>query len=286
MVIKPLKMFFINKYLFFLRYLASDRYQKSAILYAADRYDMCTEPSEDYYAGIYLQFIRDDISTVFGRGQLKILDVGCGSGRISLPLAQEGYQITGIDISAVSIEKARQYAKERDIKIDFRVFDITTEKGDILGNDFDCVICTEMIYMIKNPENLIREFLKLIRLYYILHSIMQGSWSDAEKIAKNYSGFLGGIKFNWITIEKIVEMYSTMGIAPKKFRAIGPCSGIEGDPQSCISIPAELNEHERAQLRTIEINIAEIYPESGRYLYVAASVERISEVKNEADKNI
>jgi len=247
---------------------------------------MCTEPSEDYYADIYLQFIKEDITTVFGRRSLKILDVGCGSGRISLPLAQEGHQITGIDISTVSIEKARQYAKERGIPIDFRVFDITNERGDIFGNDFDCIICTEMIYMIKNPDNLIRELRNLIkpggliiisfrtRLYYLLHFIMRGSWNDAELIANNYSGMLfDGIKFNWVTIEKIAEMYSAMGINPKKFRAIGPCSGIEGDPQACFSIPAALNDNERVQLKTIEILMAEIYPEAGRYLYVAAIVE-------------
>ena len=103
---------------------------------------------------------------------------------------------------------------------------------------------------------------------------MRGSWNDAELIAKNYSGILfGGVKINWITIERIAEMYSAMGINPKKFRAIGPCSGTEGDPQACFSIPAKLNNDEKAQLKTVEILMAEVYPESGRYLYVSAIVE-------------
>src|SRR5579884_273651 len=38
----------------------------------------------------------------------KILELACGSGRVLLPLAQEGYEITGVDTSAEMLKLARQ----------------------------------------------------------------------------------------------------------------------------------------------------------------------------------
>lgn len=42
-----------------------------------------------------------------------LLDLGCGQGRISLPLAEAGYQVTGVDYSTVSLEYARTAADAR-----------------------------------------------------------------------------------------------------------------------------------------------------------------------------
>jgi SAM-dependent methyltransferase len=42
----------------------------------------------------------------------KILELGCGSGRALLPLAREGYDITGVDSSAAMLELAQQQVRE------------------------------------------------------------------------------------------------------------------------------------------------------------------------------
>lgn len=43
---------------------------------------------------------------------LKILDVGCGTGRHAIELTKRGYKITGIDRSESQLERAREKAKE------------------------------------------------------------------------------------------------------------------------------------------------------------------------------
>ena len=40
-----------------------------------------------------------------------ILDLACGIGRISIPLAENGYKVIGIDISPSYIQRAKEYAK-------------------------------------------------------------------------------------------------------------------------------------------------------------------------------
>ncbi len=50
---------------------------------------------------------------------LKIIDIGCGTGRHSLELSKRGYGITGIDLSESLLEKAREKAKQNGLQIDF-----------------------------------------------------------------------------------------------------------------------------------------------------------------------
>ncbi len=50
---------------------------------------------------------------------LKIIDIGCGTGRHSIELSKRGYSLTGIDLSASLLKKAGEKAKQNDLKIDF-----------------------------------------------------------------------------------------------------------------------------------------------------------------------
>ncbi|WBW97339.1 class I SAM-dependent methyltransferase [Oceanirhabdus sp. W0125-5] len=53
-------------------------------------------------------------------GDLKILDVGCGTGRHSLEFAKRGHKVTGIDIASLYIDEARKKALYNDLDVDFR----------------------------------------------------------------------------------------------------------------------------------------------------------------------
>lgn len=50
---------------------------------------------------------------------LKVLDIGCGTGRHSIELAKRGYNVTGIDLSESQIERAREKAKQERAGVDF-----------------------------------------------------------------------------------------------------------------------------------------------------------------------
>ncbi|MFO7618031.1 MAG: class I SAM-dependent methyltransferase [Bacteroidales bacterium] len=50
---------------------------------------------------------------------LRILDVGCGTGRHAIELTARGYQVTGIDLSEAQLAKARLKARERGVEVTF-----------------------------------------------------------------------------------------------------------------------------------------------------------------------
>jgi len=54
---------------------------------------------------------------------LKILDVGCGTGRHAIELTKRGYKVTAIDLSEAQIKKAREKAQAENLIIDFQVHD-------------------------------------------------------------------------------------------------------------------------------------------------------------------
>jgi 2-polyprenyl-3-methyl-5-hydroxy-6-metoxy-1,4-benzoquinol methylase len=51
--------------------------------------------------------------------KLKILDIGCGTGRHSIELAKRGYNLTGIDLSESLLEKAKEKATIDNLTISF-----------------------------------------------------------------------------------------------------------------------------------------------------------------------
>ena len=54
---------------------------------------------------------------------LKIIDIGCGTGRHSIELTKRGYNITGVDLSESQLKRAREKAKEQGVEIVFKRHD-------------------------------------------------------------------------------------------------------------------------------------------------------------------
>lgn len=116
---------------------------------------------------------------------LKILDIGCGTGRHSLELARRGYNVTGIDLSASMITKAQNNAQTENLKIDFRIKDARNFNFNqsfdlaimICEGAFPLMETDEMNYLIlKNACSSIKPGGKLIfstlnGLYPLFHSV-------------------------------------------------------------------------------------------------------------------
>ena len=74
---------------------------------------------------------------------LRILDVGCGGGILSEPLARMGAKVVGIDPSAEVIAAAELHAAQSGLAIDYRA--ATAEALAAAGERFDVVIALEVV---------------------------------------------------------------------------------------------------------------------------------------------
>jgi 2-polyprenyl-3-methyl-5-hydroxy-6-metoxy-1,4-benzoquinol methylase len=55
--------------------------------------------------------------------KIKILDIGCGTGRHAIELTRRGYNVTGVDLSESQLSRARQKAREQKLEIKFLLHD-------------------------------------------------------------------------------------------------------------------------------------------------------------------
>lgn len=107
---------------------------------------------------IRLEYIRDRLCKVFGRNRrsfdalagLRVLDVGCGGGLVSEPLARMGASVTGIDVSGANVGAARAHAREEGVDIDYRC--VTIEEIRAAGEQFDAVLCMEVVEHVADVD--------------------------------------------------------------------------------------------------------------------------------------
>jgi ubiquinone/menaquinone biosynthesis C-methylase UbiE len=69
----------------------------------------------------------------------RVLDVGCGYGRIALPLASAGYRVDAIDLSPVLVHAARGAAAKEGVSVDFKIGSMT--RLPYAAAAFDAVLC-------------------------------------------------------------------------------------------------------------------------------------------------
>ena len=100
----------------------------------AEFYDRLMEDA-DYGAWVsfYLRCFE-----AFGVRPEKILDLACGTGNITLPLAECGYDMTGIDQSAEMLCLARKKADDRKIRVCLSEQDIAAFDA---GGRYDAAVC-------------------------------------------------------------------------------------------------------------------------------------------------
>jgi 2-polyprenyl-6-hydroxyphenyl methylase/3-demethylubiquinone-9 3-methyltransferase len=97
---------------------------------------------------------------------LKILDVGCGGGILSIPLARLEAKVTGIDLGKENIEIASKKAEEDGISVNF--MNISVEELIEKKETYDVVICSEVLEHVENPKEFISSLSKLLKKSGIL----------------------------------------------------------------------------------------------------------------------
>jgi SAM-dependent methyltransferase len=102
--------------------------------------------SEDVYAHtkyeILLRWLR-------GRGSLRVLNAGCGSGELSQLLAAEGHDVVGIDPGLEYIQLARKRLADRFPNCRFVVSSIENYREE---SDFDAVVSTDVLEHIEDDR--------------------------------------------------------------------------------------------------------------------------------------
>lgn len=92
----------------------------------------------------------------------KLLDFGCGPGNLSFALAQEGYEVTGVDAAEHMIQIANEQLAQTELtKLNFQV--MKAENISLFRESFDAVVCSSVIEYIEYDKKFLKDLIGLLK---------------------------------------------------------------------------------------------------------------------------
>jgi SAM-dependent methyltransferase len=112
---------------------------------------------------------------------IRVLDVACGSGNQSIPSAQTGAKVTGVDIAPNLIEQARKWAADENVEIQFDEGD--AENLPYADGEFDVVMTMFGAMFAPRPERVAAELVRVSRPGGL---IAMGNWTPAGFVGQMF----------------------------------------------------------------------------------------------------
>jgi len=121
---------------------------------------------EDFGHSIRTPAERAAWDRIFGlvllsRGPLDAIDLGCGTGFLSLELAARGHRVTGVDFAPAMLARAERKAAERSLSVRFEQAD--AEQLPFAPASFDLAISRHVLWTLPHPEAAIDEWVRVLR---------------------------------------------------------------------------------------------------------------------------
>lgn len=117
---------------------------------------------------IRLGFIRSSAAEHFDRdmrplqpfGGLSLLDIGCGGGLLSEPMARMGFQVTGVDASEQNVRAANAHAREQRLSVQYRT--ATAEMLVQEDRHYDVILNMEVVEHVADVTGFLQACAALI----------------------------------------------------------------------------------------------------------------------------
>ncbi len=144
---------------------------------------------------IRIGYIREQVTKHFGIAPdapapfstLSLLDIGCGGGLISEPMARLGATVTGIDASEKNIKVASLHAQQSALDIDYRA--TSAEALGESGVRYDVVLALEIIEHVADIPAFVAACCKLLKPNGLM------VWSTINRTPKSYALAIVGAEY-------------------------------------------------------------------------------------------
>lgn len=124
-----------------------------------------------------------------------VLDIGCGTGSLSVVLAQMGYIVTGIDLSPEMIAMARAKAEANGLAVTFEVMDAA--QPQLAPRQFDALVCRHLLWALPGTAQVLERWVRLLkpggRLLLVEGFWHTGGGLHASQVTQALPGSLTGV---------------------------------------------------------------------------------------------
>lgn len=165
--------------------------------------ELISQYTERATAGLFTEE-RRAIDRYFTADGARVLDLGCGVGRTTRPLAERGFDVVGVDLSEEMVAAARRLTPE----IEFRVDDATDlDAGD---DTFDYALFSHngLDYVHPEPKRLqaLREIRRVLKPDGIFVFSTHNAWYRIPALARDRE-FLETFYLNSVNLRRLFDRY-------------------------------------------------------------------------------
>ncbi len=171
-------------------------------------YDKRWKEQADKVTGLRTLIDEKELEILQKMNARKVLDLGCGDGLTLAFLAEQGYEVTGIDYSKVGVENAKRRLAEKGKKARIVVEDIY-KTLPFKDGEFDAVISYQVINHNRIVE--IRKLLKEVRRILKKDGLFSVKVADSSTYAFTYLDGLCYDEFG--SVFKLIEERTFLPIA-------------------------------------------------------------------------
>jgi SAM-dependent methyltransferase len=146
------------------------------------------EPDHGLREPLVLEAWQDALKRWLPTAKAMILDIGCGTGSLSVIFAGLGHTVTGIDLSPTMVSLAEAKAKSYGYQIKFQVMDAAFP--ELPHRHYDVIVCRHLLWTLPEPKTVLSRWLELLRQDGRL-ILIEGYWgTDVGIHAEEIVGYL------------------------------------------------------------------------------------------------
>jgi SAM-dependent methyltransferase len=138
------------------------------------------QPDHGLRDPVVLRTWTEFLKTCLPAQRAPILDVGCGTGSLSIVLSGLGHDVTGIDSSPAMISQAQAKAAAGGHNIDYQVMDAA--QPGLAPAQFDAIVCRHVLWALPDTAHVLARWVGLLRAKGRL-VIIEGRWGTGAGLA-------------------------------------------------------------------------------------------------------
>jgi len=243
--------------------------------YDPDYYDMYKDANEQFFSRLYVEPILEWAQRLGLHPPATLLEAGCQAGRLVVPFAKRGFEVTGIDTSGFALRRAKEHARKAGVEATFVRGDLVDFLARSPDRQYDMVVCAEVVYLSREFRSMMERLAAAVRpggllcvshrpqFYYLLEALRQGDVQTAADVTHRSEGpFRDSAYYNWQTPDELRALYASLGVRWLAMYPVDRLAWLTGVD------PSQLSEGEREQLLAVERSDVADTESCARYVLV------------------
>ena len=110
-----------------------------------------------------LRHLTDKILRLLDLRGGRVLDVGCGTGRVAIALSLRGFDVDAVDIAADVVEQGRELAGRCGTDVAFSVADFSRSEPRFVDSAYDAVVCSEVLEHVEDWRGIVDNIARVLK---------------------------------------------------------------------------------------------------------------------------